>query len=73
MKYHKNNKDDYKAMFMKGFLFAEELKDTEKAIALFEEFLTLYPEGDLSESAQYMLSSLKNKEDMIESIDFEDK
>ncbi len=73
MKYHKNSKDDYKAMFMKGFLFAEELKDTEKAIALFEEFLALYPEGDLSESAQYMLSSLKNKEDMIDSIEFEDK
>ncbi|MCK5051497.1 MAG: peptidyl-prolyl cis-trans isomerase [Candidatus Cloacimonetes bacterium] len=73
MKYHKNNKDDYKAMFMKGFLFAEELKDTEKAIEIFEKFLTLYPEGDLSESAQYMLSSLKNKEDMIDSIEFEDK
>lgn len=73
MKYHKNNKDDYKAMFMKGFLFAEELKDTEKAIEIFEEFLELYPEGDLSESAQYMLSSLKNNEDMIELIEFEDK
>jgi len=73
MKYHKNNKDDYKAMFMKGFLYAEELKDTDNAIAIFEEFLTSYPEGDLSESAQYMLSSLKNKEDMIESIEFEEK
>ncbi len=73
IKYHKNNKDDYKAMFMKGFLFAEELKDTEKAIEIFENFLTLYPEGDLSESARYMLSSLKNKEDMIDSIEFEDK
>ncbi len=73
MKYHKNNKDDYKAMFMKGFLFAEELKDTEKAIEIFEMFLTMYPEGDLSESARYMLSSLKNKEDMINSIEFEDK
>ena len=73
MKYHKNNIDDYKAMFMKGFLFAEELKDTEKAIEIFEEFLALYPEGDLSKSAQYMLSSLKNNEDMIESIEFEDK
>ncbi len=72
IKHYKNDKDDYKAMFMKGFLFAEELKDTEKAIAIFEEFLTLYPEGDLSESAQYMLSSLKNNEDMIESIEFEE-
>jgi len=72
IKHYKNDKDDYKAMFMKGFLFAEELKDKEKAIVIFEEFLTLYPEGDLSESAQYMLSSLKNNEDMIESIEFEE-
>ena len=73
IKHHKNDKDDYKAMFMKGFLYAEELKDTEKAIVIFEEFLALYPEGDLSESAQYMLSSLKNNENMIESIEFEGK
>ena len=73
IKYHNNTKDDYKAMFMKGFLFAEELKDTEKAIEIFEKFLALYPDGDLSESARYMLSSLKNNEDMIESIEFEDK
>ncbi|MDA3813026.1 MAG: peptidyl-prolyl cis-trans isomerase [Candidatus Cloacimonetes bacterium] len=73
IKYHNNTKDDSKALFMKGFLYAEELKDKEKAIEIFEEFLDLYPEGDLSESAQYMLSSLKNNEDMIESIEFEDK
>ena len=72
IKFHKNGKDDYKAMFMKGFLFAEELKNKEEAIEIFENFLELYPDGDLSESAQYMLSSLKNDEDMIESIEFED-
>jgi len=73
IKYHKNNKDDYKAMFMKGFLYAEELKDKDKAIEIFEKFLELYPEGDLRESAQYMLSSLQNDKDMIDSIEFEDK
>ncbi len=73
IKYHKNDKDDYKAMFMKGFLYAEELKDKEKAIEIFEKFLELYPEGDLKESATYMLSSLKNNEDMIESIKFEEE
>jgi len=73
IKYHKNDKDDYKAMFMKGFLYAEELKDKVKAIEIFENFLELYPEGDLKESATYMLSSLKNDEDMIESIKFEEE
>ncbi len=73
IKYYKNDKDDYKAMFMKGFLYAEELKDKEKAIEIFEKFLELYPEGDLRESATYMLSSLKNNEDMIETIEFEEE
>lgn len=73
IKYHNNNVDDYKAMFMKGFLFAEELKDKEKAIAIFEDFLKIYPKGDLTESAEYMLSSLKNEEEIIETLEFEDK
>lgn len=74
IKFHKNNVDDYKAIFMKGFLYAEELQDKEKAIAIFEEFLKLYPEGDLKESAEYMLETLKNEEkEVIETIEFEDK
>jgi len=73
IKYHKNNKDDCKAMFMKGFLYAEELKNKAQAIEIFERFLELYPEGDLSESAEYMLSSLKENKDMMESIEFDDK
>ena len=60
MKYHKNNKDDYKAMFMKGFLFAEELKDKEKAIETFRELINDFPYGDLHNSAEYMLETLLN-------------
>jgi len=74
IKYHKNNVDDYKAMFMKGFLYAEELKDKKKAIAIFEEFLKLYPKGDLTESAEYMMETLKNEDkEVIDTIEFEDK
>ena len=60
IKYHKNNKDDYKAMFMKGFLLAEELKDKEKAIEIFRELIKGFPYGDLHNSAEYMLGSLLN-------------
>ena len=34
-KYYKNGKDDYKALFMKGFLLSEELKDKDKAYSVY--------------------------------------
>lgn len=57
----KNNSDDYKASFMKAFLVAEEMKQTEMALQLFHEFLDKYPEGDLNESARFMIDSLEGK------------
>ncbi|MBW6514297.1 MAG: peptidyl-prolyl cis-trans isomerase [Candidatus Syntrophosphaera sp.] len=56
---YKNNADDYRAFFMKSFLVAEELKDNERALELFREFLQKFPEGDLNESAQFMIDSLE--------------
>jgi parvulin-like peptidyl-prolyl isomerase len=50
----------YRALFMKAFVTAEEVKDRDRAIALFEELLRKYPVGDLNESAQYMLEELKS-------------
>lgn len=58
---YKNNKDDYKAFFMKAFLISEEVKDKPKALALFQEFVTKYPEGDLHESARFMIDVLSGK------------
>ncbi len=51
--------DAYKAFFMKAFITAEELKDTAKGIALFEEFLDKYKDGDLNEDAKFMLKTLQ--------------
>ncbi|HOD60365.1 MAG TPA: peptidyl-prolyl cis-trans isomerase, partial [Candidatus Syntrophosphaera sp.] len=50
-----NGSDDYRASFMKAFVIAEELKDKERALQLFKDFLKKYPQGDLNESAQFMI------------------
>jgi peptidyl-prolyl cis-trans isomerase C len=64
-----NGVDDYKAAFMKAFLVAEEMKNTDLALQLFRSFLEKYPEGDLHESAQFMIDSLEGNLDGFE--DFE--
>ncbi|MEN6444633.1 MAG: peptidyl-prolyl cis-trans isomerase [Candidatus Cloacimonas sp.] len=61
IKYYNNKTDDYKASFMKAFLIAEEMKQTDLALQLFKDFLQKYPTGDLNESAQFMIDSLEGK------------
>ncbi|MCK9556900.1 MAG: peptidyl-prolyl cis-trans isomerase [Candidatus Cloacimonetes bacterium] len=69
IKTYNNGVDDYKAFFMKAFLTSEEIKDTDEALKLFREFLTRYPEGELHESARFMIDSLEGNLDGFE--DFE--
>ncbi len=57
-----NGSDDYRASFMKAFIVAEELKNEELALQLFQDFLVKYPTGDLNESAQFMIDALSGKE-----------
>lgn len=64
-----NGVDDYKAYFMKAFLVAEELKNEELAKQLFRNFINLFPEGDLHDSARFMIDSLEGNLDGFE--DFE--
>jgi len=66
-----NTQHEYRAMFMKAFITAEDLKQTENAIILFEDFLRKYPEGDLNESANLMLEALQSDID-IETMIFGD-
>ncbi|MCB5247853.1 MAG: peptidyl-prolyl cis-trans isomerase [Candidatus Cloacimonetes bacterium] len=54
-----NGSDDYRASFMKAFIISEELKDEAQALQLFKDFLQKYPEGELNESAQFMIDSLE--------------
>ena len=46
---------------MKAFIIAEELKDEERALQLFKDFLKKYPQGDLNESAQFMIDALEGR------------
>ncbi len=72
IKYHQNNQDDYKALFMKAFLYAEELKDMVKAVDLFEEVLNNYPHSDLHESAQFMIDEIQGKSKIMEQFEKEE-
>ena len=67
IKYYKNGIDDYKATFMKGFIYSENLNNKKKAEEMFEKVLT-YPESELHASAEYMLKALRGEEDILEKI-----
>ncbi|RLC58817.1 MAG: hypothetical protein DRH89_00080 [Candidatus Cloacimonadota bacterium] len=71
IEHHKNNSDDYKATFMKGFLYAEELKDKENALISFKEVLSDFPEGELHESAQFMIDELEGRSNLIDQFETE--
>ncbi|MCB5230540.1 MAG: peptidyl-prolyl cis-trans isomerase [Candidatus Cloacimonas sp.] len=69
---HKNNDDDYKALFMKAFLIAEEMGEKDEALALFKQILSDYPTSDLHESAEFMIRSLEDETyDIFEEFDRE--
>jgi len=68
-----NGQDDYKAKFMKGFIYSEYLKNDTKAIEMFTEVLTYPIEGVVTDttlhpSARYMLKALTGEEDILEKI-----
>jgi len=70
---YQNGQDDYKAKFMKGFIYSEYLKNDGKAIEMFEEVLAYPREGvatdtTLHPSARYMLKALTGEEDILEKI-----
>jgi len=71
IKNYENNEDDYKATFMKGFLYAEELDDKEQAISCFNDVLTKFPEGELHESANFMIAELEGKSNLLDSFESE--
>lgn len=66
---YRNNVDDYKASFMKAFLISEEMNDKPRALELFRQFLAGFPEGDLHESAQFMIDVLEGNVDPLPMIE----
>jgi len=64
-----NGKDDYKALFMKAFLMAEDMKQVPQAIQVFQQLINNYPEGELHESARFMIQSLTGAIDIMQQIE----
>jgi hypothetical protein len=67
--FYPNSPDSYKALFMKGFLYSEEMNDKEKAIEIFQKVISDYPAGDLHESAAFMIQELKGESNILEKME----
>ncbi|MCL1827573.1 MAG: peptidyl-prolyl cis-trans isomerase, partial [Candidatus Cloacimonetes bacterium] len=52
----------YRALFMKGFVLAENMGNTDKAIEVFSQCLSMNPKGDLNEAIEFMMESLLSGE-----------
>jgi tetratricopeptide (TPR) repeat protein len=66
---YKNNIDGYKASFMKAFLISEEMNNKPRALELFRQFIAGFPQGDLHESAQFMIDVLEGNVDPLPMIE----
>jgi len=49
----------YKAQFLIGFVYSENLKDYEKAEKNYRKVIEKYPDCDLADDAQYMMETMK--------------
>lgn len=63
-------KDNYapQALFMIGFVYAEEVQDLVQARRTFDELLKEYPESDIVESAEWMIENMNEAHPKFESI-----
>ncbi len=61
IKTYQNGKDDYRALFMKAFTLSENLDRKEEALKVFQKFLKKFHEGELNESAEFMVKDLQEK------------
>lgn len=52
--------NNYKAMFMVGFIHAEHLKNDSSAVRAFEKMLAQYPNSDLSDDADWMIRNIRS-------------
>lgn len=52
--------DAYKALFMKGFIQAENLKQDSMALKAFQELLQRFPKCDLADDAEWMVRNIQS-------------
>ena len=68
-----NNYPDHKyapqALFMIGFVYAEELRDTKRAKRTFDELIREYPDSEVVESAKWMIENVDKPHPSFESFE----
>jgi outer membrane protein assembly factor BamD (BamD/ComL family) len=67
LKKYPHNEHNYKAQFMIGFIYSEELKDYDKASAAMQSIVDNYPDCDLADDARWMLEHMGEN---LESMEF---
>ena len=55
-----SSQNNYKAMFMVGFIYSEHLKNDSTAVRSFEKMLAKYPNTDLSDDADWMIRNIRS-------------
>ncbi len=60
--------ETYKALFMKGFIEAENLKQDTIAVQTFQKFLQRYPKSDLADDAAWMIKNVQSGGSLIPAI-----
>jgi EpsD family peptidyl-prolyl cis-trans isomerase len=64
-----NDKNAPQALFMIGFVYAEELQDTRQAQRTFDELMEKYPQSEMVESAKWMIENMESAHPKIESFE----
>ncbi len=57
------------ALFMIGFVYAEEVMDLVQARRVFDELLKKYPDSEVAESAKWMIENLEKPHPRFDSVD----
>jgi len=52
--------NNYKALFMIGFTYAENIKDEKKAVSAFKELISKWPNSDLADDADWMIRNIES-------------
>ena len=64
--------NDYKAMFMVGFIQAEHLRQDSAAVRSFEAMLKKHPQSDLSDDAEWMIRNIRSGGALMPALKEED-
>jgi len=63
------HKNAPQALFMIGFVYAEERQELQQARRTFEELMEKYPQSEMAESAKWMIENMQTAHPKIESLE----